>query len=118
VDNKLNLKFKLWLEKDGKVFGEGPYQLLAGVESLGSLRKSAQRMNMSYSLAHKLIKSLEERLQYPLIERTVGGQGGGGSQLTNEAKHLMKQYDTFMNDAEVTLNKLFQSHFPEEKKDS
>jgi molybdate transport system regulatory protein len=111
VDNKLNLKFKIWLEKDGKAFGEGPYELLSGVKARGSLRKAAQDMNMSYSLAHKLIKSLEERLGYPLIERTVGGSGGGGSSLTPDAEHLMQNYHAFIQEAETSLEHLFQEYF-------
>lgn len=111
MNNKLNLKFKIWLENDGKAFGDGPYQLLVGVHNRGSLRKAAQDMNMSYSLAHKLIKSLESELGYPLIERTVGGAGGGGSSLTQEAKNLMQNYHSFIQEAELALNKLFNKYF-------
>ncbi|QRN86763.1 LysR family transcriptional regulator [Clostridia bacterium] len=111
MKNKLNLKFKIWLENDGKAFGDGPYQLLIGVNNLGSLRKAAQDMNMSYSLAHKLIKSLEVELGYPLIERTVGGAGGGGSSLTKEAKDLMQNYHSFIQEAEAALNQLFHKYF-------
>ena len=91
--------------------------MLKGVEEQGSLRKAAQDMNMSYSLAHKLIKNLEDRLGYRLIERTVGGTGGGGSMLTREAKNLMKDYNDFSREAELALDHLFQQYFTK-KKDS
>ena len=55
------LHYKLWLEKDGKVFGEGPYRLLVGILETGSLSSAAKKLNMSYSLAYNLIKKVEKR---------------------------------------------------------
>lgn len=111
MDSELDLKFKIWMEKDGKVFGEGPSELLKGIEKEGSLRQAAQQMDMSYSLAHKLIKNLEKRLGYPLLERTVGGPGGGGSSITTEAKELIDNYQAFSEEANRVLQDLFIQYF-------
>ena len=39
-----------------KFFGEGPYQLLLGVERTGSLRCAAMEMGMAYTKAMKLVR--------------------------------------------------------------
>ncbi len=107
----LNLKYKIWLEKDGKVFGEGPYDLLKGVEETGSLMGSARAMNMSYSQAHGLIKRIEKRLGFKLINSKKGGKSGGHSSLTKESKQLMKDYIEFKEECDNALNNIFEKYF-------
>lgn len=106
-----NLKFKIWLDKDGKVFGQGPYELLKGVEETGSLSRAAQGMHMSYSQAYNLIKSLEKRLGFSLIISQSGGKKGGGSALTPEAVELMKKYAAFYRESEQALREIFKKYF-------
>jgi molybdate transport system regulatory protein len=68
-------------------------------------------MGMSYSKAWRLIRTLEERLGFDLLERKVGGQLGGGSWITPQAKDLMNHYQQFRRDVEKGLNKIYQKHF-------
>ena len=44
----MKLKFGIYFcdDEGEKFFGEGPYQLLRGIDELGSLRASAKRMGM------------------------------------------------------------------------
>ena len=74
--------FKLWIDQDGKTFGDGPYELLTNVEKLGSLQKACVQMGMSYSKAWKLIRIIEQRLGFLVLDREVGGRFGGGSKIT------------------------------------
>ncbi len=91
----LKLRYKIWLEKnEEKVFGEGPLDILLRVEMTGSLRQAAEEINMSYSQAWNLIKDLEKRLEFNLLERKVGGERGGGSEITEEARKLMTKYNS------------------------
>lgn len=106
-----NLRYKLWLEKDGKAFGEGPYQLLTGILESGSLSNAAKKLGMSYSLAYNLIKSIENNLGFPLITSKSGGPGGGGSELTPEALNLMNKYRGFQDEAALMLKELFEKYF-------
>ena len=76
----MQLKYKLWLDYRGRAFGDGPARLLAGVEEHGSLRKAAQELGMSYNKAWRIIHAAEQRLGFPLLDRSVGGSLGGGSQ--------------------------------------
>lgn len=106
-----NLRYKIWLDKNGKVFGEGPFQLLKGIEETGSLTSAARAMNMSYSQAHNLIKSLEKKLGFNLINSKTGGNGGGGSELTEEARLLMERYHKFSMECEQSLQAIFAKYF-------
>jgi molybdate transport system regulatory protein len=110
----LKLKYKIWIEKDReKVFGDGPLDIFHRVERTGSLRQAAAEINMSYSLAWNLIKGLEERLGFKLLKRKVGGEKGGGSEITQEAKELMIKFKLFREEADQSLNSLYKKIFKE-----
>jgi molybdate transport system regulatory protein len=107
----MKLAYKLWLDSNGKAFGDGPYELLKRVKKTNSLHQASFQMGMSYSKAWHLIRTLEERLGFALLERKTGGRSGGGSKITPEGRSLMKQYGPFRKDIERTLKKLFHKHF-------
>lgn len=108
------LKYKIWLDKNGKAFGAGPYELLQGIQETGSLTSAAKKMGMSYSQAHKLIKNLEERLGFPLISSQTGGSKGGGSQITPEAQALMEKFAGFSEECARVLPIIFAKYFGED----
>ncbi len=105
------LRSKIWLEDRGKVFGDGPCELLEKVDRMGSLRKAAADMKMSYRQAWDLIRMLEENLGFPLMERQAGGSQGGGSFLTREGRTLMLRYREFRREAGTSLDLLFKRYF-------
>ena len=108
----MKLNYKIWIEKEGeKVFGDGPLDILHRVERTGSLRQAAEEINMSYSQAWNLIKDLEERLEFKLLERKIGGKNGGGSQLTEQARDLMMKFEIFRGKAQESLNLLYKEIF-------
>ena len=72
--------------------GKGPAELLENIGQLGSIRKAARRMNMSYSKAHGMIKKLEKKLKKKLLEKSIGGETGGGAVLTRAADMLIADY--------------------------
>ncbi len=102
---------KIWIDHNGKAFGDGPHEILKGVEKTGSLHQVAAQMGMSYSKAWKLIREIEQRLGFPLLERRVGGQSGGGSQITPQAKELMICYARFQREAKCAIEKIYAKHF-------
>ena len=111
----MKLKYKIWLEKDEeKVFGDGPLDILQRIERVGSLRKAAEEINMSYSQAWTLIKSLENRLGLKLLKSKAGGEYGGGSELTAEARDLMAKFEIFRGKVKENLELLYQEVFKEE----
>lgn len=88
--------------------------LLKGVEKYGSLSQAAKELNMSYNKAHKLIKKVEDRIGFKLLKTKTGGTGGGFSQVTDEAKELIKKYENFHSECDLILNELFKKHFEKE----
>jgi molybdate transport system regulatory protein len=107
----MKVAFKIWLENNGKAFGEGPCELLKRVGKSNSLHQAAIEMEMSYSKAWKLIQTMEKRLGFVLLDKKIGGPSGGGSHLTPKAKELMKRYGRFEKDVGSAIEKIYQKHF-------
>jgi molybdate transport system regulatory protein len=109
--DEMKIMYKVWLDCDGKAFGEGPDKLLQRVETSGSLHKAAAEMKMSYRKAWLMLKAMEKRLGFLLLKRKVGGVSGGGSELTPEARDFMKRYETFRQEIEESLQEIYVKHF-------
>ncbi len=104
----------LWLECDAQCFlGPGPVALLQLIEETGSINKAAMQMKMSYKKALHLIHTLNEQAASPMVIAQVGGDKGGGSSITEEAKELIryhvglrKRFKTFLEAETKKLAKL------------
>jgi molybdate transport system regulatory protein len=107
----MKIVYKVWLDNNGKAFGDGPYELLKRVGKRKSLHQAANQMGMAYSKAWRLIQTLEGRLGFALLERRAGGKSGGGSRVTFKAKKLMSHYERFRKDVKIALEKIYQKHF-------
>ena len=100
------------LGDDGRrVFGPGPVELLERVGELGSLRAAAIDMGMAYTKATRLVHDAEQAFGFALTERTVGGSGGGGSQLTAEARELIERYRAFERTSRWALSAAYETCF-------
>jgi molybdate transport system regulatory protein len=83
----------LWLEYEGRrFFGPGPVQLLEYIEETGSINKAAKEMGMSYSKAWSIVNNLNSSSTKPLVITATGGEKGGGSTISAEAKQLIAYY--------------------------
>ena len=107
----MKITCKMWLDNNGKAFGKGPCELLKRVAVTGSLNEAASQMGMSYSKAWRLIGTIEKRLGFAVLERTVGGPAGGGSKITPRAQDLLQRFERFEKDAEAALEQLYCTHF-------
>lgn len=100
------------MDEDGeKVFGEGPYRLLLETEKAGSLRQAAANMEMAYTKALRLLTRAETALGYPLLTRATGGKSGGGSQLTEEGKELLRKYEAYRTESKAANRRIYQKIF-------
>ena len=89
----LELQMSLRLFFGGeKCFGPGPAALLEATDRLGSLRAAAAEADMAYSKAWTSLRSCEQALGFPLLEREAGGRRGGGSRLTAPGRSLLAGY--------------------------
>jgi len=107
----MKIAYKVWLDQNGKAFGDGPHDLLKRVEKTESLHQAAKQMGMSYSKAWRLIRTLEERLGFVILERKTGGHFGGGSKVTPMARDLMKNYMRFRRDVKQAIERIYERHF-------
>lgn len=66
-------------------------QLLQAVAAHGSLNSAADALGRSYAHAQRRIVELEDAFG-PLVDRSRGGSGGGGSELTATAEQLLARF--------------------------
>ena len=86
----MRVRFKVWLEKDGRpVISEGKYRLLREVERSGSIKRASERLGLTYKRAFSQIKGMEERLGYRVLDR----KRGKGAVLTEEGRRLLEEYE-------------------------
>ncbi len=89
---------KLWLESDGHyVFGWGISNILKAIDGAGSIKAAAAVVGKSYRHIWTRLKQAEEALGVPLVETTVGGNAPRRSELTQEARMLVSQFDRLRN---------------------
>jgi molybdate transport system regulatory protein len=84
--------FEARLQADGVTFEARDATLLRAVDSEGSLNAAATSLGRSYSRCHERLADLEDAFG-PLVERTRGGSGGGGSRLNDRARALLARFD-------------------------
>lgn len=110
----MHIKLKLGLRdaKDKPFMGIGTAWLLRGVEKAGSLNEAAKEMDMSYSKAHKLVRTLEAALGKKVLVCERGGSARGGSALTPEGLRFLKRYEELDASIRKQAEKLFKKSFP------
>ncbi|MDD2370214.1 MAG: TOBE domain-containing protein, partial [Sulfuricurvum sp.] len=70
-------------------------ELLERIDKIGSIHAAAKEMKMSYKAAWERINGMNALADQPLIERTTGGKGGGGTKLTPYARELIATFHRF-----------------------
>ncbi len=93
TNGEFRVNGSLWLEGNGtRFFGPGPVELLQLIEETGSINQAAKKMGMSYKKAWEIVNRLNEIVGSPLVITATGGEKGGGSSLSDEAKQLIEWY--------------------------
>jgi molybdate transport system regulatory protein len=90
----MRLEGNLWL-LDGKedYVGEKRVLLLKAIKTYGSINSAAKAIKIGYKTAWDAIDAMNNLSQRPLVERTIGGKGGGGTSLTADGEMLIKTYE-------------------------
>ncbi|AOE82976.1 TOBE domain-containing protein [Pseudomonas sp. TCU-HL1] len=66
--------------------------LLEQIAVQGSITRAAKAAGLSYKAAWDAIDELNNLADRPLVERSVGGKGGGGARLSAEGERLLALY--------------------------
>jgi len=65
-------------------------EVLRLIDGTGSISQAAREAGISYKAAWQAIDTLSNLTGMALVEKNVGGVGGGGAQLTNAGKRLLE----------------------------
>ncbi|EJK99182.1 MULTISPECIES: TOBE domain-containing protein [Pseudomonas] len=66
--------------------------LLQHIAEQGSITRAAKSAGLSYKAAWDAIDELNNLADQPLVERSVGGKGGGGAKLSEEGQRVLRLY--------------------------
>jgi len=110
---KLKANGRIWIETaEGPFLGYGRIELLEKISELGSLRKAATAMKISYRQAWDFVDQMNKRTSQPLVVFERGGKNGGGAFLTPEGQQaielfheLNKAFQVFLATAVASINK-------------
>lgn len=69
--------------------GDKRIEILRGIAASGSISQAARETGVSYKAAWQAIDTLTNLAGVALVERTVGGAGGGGARLTVHGARLL-----------------------------
>jgi molybdate transport system regulatory protein len=106
-------KLKVWVVfADDVKFGDGRAQLLELIDELGSLRKAASRLEMSYRYAWGYLRELERAAGFRLLERHAGGGPGSGMRLTKRGRAFLAAYRQFRQRVDAVVDRQFTRTFP------
>jgi molybdate transport system regulatory protein len=86
------LSIRIDFEPSGSALGPGMAQLLEQVAELGSIRRAAASMGMSYRKAWLLIQEVQKTFDGPVVKTEAGGVAGGGTVLTELGDSLLTIY--------------------------
>lgn len=89
--NTLRPRFRV-LHGDQIALGPGKADLLAAIESAGTLAEAAKLLGMSYMRAWKLLQTMNARFKEPLVSTARGGSEHGHASLTETGKAVLGLY--------------------------
>ena len=66
--------------------------LLEAIDRVGSITRAARVVGISYKTAWDAVDAMNNAAERPLVRRTAGGPGGGGTILTDEGRETVRLY--------------------------
>ena len=110
------LRLKLGIGNDA--IGPGKVKLLLAIDKHGSISAAARDLSINYRRAWFLLETMNTALGQPVAVTTKGGRDGGGANLTNVGRAVLKAYydcvmttnkttQTILSDLQLTLANAF-----------
>lgn len=82
-------------------------RLLEEIDRHGSIREACVHVGLSYRTCLNRVRQMERVLGHPIILTTRGGAAGGGSELTDEAREIIRLYRAWRTELERSSDRLF-----------
>jgi molybdate transport system regulatory protein len=107
----MEIKYKIWIEKDGGViFGQGRRELLHAIDECHSLNAAVKKLNMPYRAAWSRLRASEKRLGFNLVEMKGATNG---MTLTLAARAILEEFTQMEKEADAYFCLMGQELFPE-----
>lgn len=107
----LSCATKISLCRTENFFDEQLARVLELTDKYGSLARACKQAGVSYSYGWQGIRRAEEQLGFILLQSSRGGEGGGGSHLTNRGAKFLEAYRKFRRSVERYSRKQLEKHF-------
>ena len=88
----LSVKTFIMISSEFGGFNEEDAKLFEAIKRFGSISMAAKHIGEDYRLAWSKIDKLEKIFKCKLVERILGGVGGGSAKLTIEGEILLQKY--------------------------
>lgn len=102
------------LAREGTVLDPETAMLLRVIRYDGTVKEACSRLQISYRKAWTLIGRTEKNCGRALVERSAGGEYGGGSRLTPAGEQLLDAYGRFADHLATVARDCFRDYFPVE----
>ena len=111
----LRLAGRLWIECDGQtLLSWKRVDLLQCIRDNGSISVAAKSMGIGYRNAWELVEDMNQHSRAPLVERVIGGKGGGGTRLTAAGEDaiarfhaVIAQFNAFLEAGGASFSEIF-----------
>ena len=92
-DRRIGLGGEVWMTVAGEQLGgTNRVGLLAALARCGSITAAAKQVGLSYKAAWEAIDTMNNLAGEPLVQRSTGGKGGGGTRLTARGAQLVENF--------------------------
>lgn len=89
----ISIEGQIWINAGERRFGgHGRMRLLSHIAETGSISGAARAMKMSYKAAWDAVDQMNNLAGEPLVVRSVGGKGGGSTQVTSRGQQLIENF--------------------------
>ncbi|MEL0166650.1 MAG: TOBE domain-containing protein [Pseudomonadaceae bacterium] len=103
----MKLEGQFWFSHQGRpLAGQDRIELLVCISETGSISKAASAAGMSYKTAWDAVDAMNKASGSPLVERSVGGRGGGGTRLTAAGEQLVAAFRRYQQEHAAFLQRL------------
>lgn len=109
-NTEFGLQGQIWITAgEESMGGHGRIRLLSKIAELGSISQAAKSMKMSYKAAWDAVNHMNNLAGEPLLNRIIGGKGGGSTTLTERGQQLISNFQHIEHVHQRFLNELSQN---------
>ena len=106
-DSTWSVSSRIWITRAGNaVLGHGRMELLEGIDRWRSISAAARQMGMSYRHAWLLVQKINEAAGEALVFSAVGGRSGGGAELSDKGREIIRLFRDAEKQVEQTTGDL------------